>query len=241
MKRIERRAGITVLSGVVGLAACGGNTIANPSAGDADSHLAEAGLAEVGTAPNGMLDAAADALCDDDAGSSQPAPVPLAPNTSCSATTEAIAAWSLGGTAPADYQLGFDTSMTCNGTPSLHLGSSTATGQLFGEAGIARTASSLAQHRVRLSGWILAKTVTGWAGLWMRVDTVQQTGVAFDNMQCRAISGTTGWLQYEVVLDVEADASSVAYGILLADQGDVWLAGVRFDVVDACVPTTGCP
>jgi hypothetical protein len=181
-----------------------------------------------------------DAACSD-AGDTQPAPVPLPSGGSCAMSTEPIAAWSLGGSAPSQYQTGYDSSMTCNGAPSLHLASSTATGSDFGEMGIAKTPGSWLGQRLRLSGWVMASAVTGWAGLWMRVDSGTQMAIAFDNMQCRAISGATGWEQVEVVLDVATDATLVAYGILLSDQGEVWLDGVLLDVVDACVPTTGCP
>jgi hypothetical protein len=188
------------------------------------SPIAEAGCAAAGDQPT------------------QPPPVPLPSGSSCAATTEAIAAWSLGGTGTSQYQSGFDTTMTCNSGPSLHLASSTATASDFGEMGNERMPGPpwLGQ-RLRLTGWIQSSAVTGWAGLWMRVDSATQSAVAFDNMQCRSISGTTGWAQYEVVLDVPVDADRVAYGILLSDAGEVWLDGVSLDVVDDCVPTTGCP
>jgi hypothetical protein len=131
--------------------------------------------------------------------------------------------------------------MSCNGGPSLHLASSTASNNDFGEMGTGRPAGAWLGQRVRLSGWVLSNAVTGWAGLWFRVDSGQTTGIAFDNMDCRAISGTTGWTQYEAVLDVAPDATDVAYGILLAGSGDVWLDGVTTSIVDTCVPTTGCP
>jgi hypothetical protein len=99
---------------------------------------------------------------------------------------------------------------------------------------------SYAGRRLRISAWVLSSSVSGWAGLWMRVDTGQERGVAFDNMQCRRIVGTTGWAQYQVVLDVTSDATTVAYGVLLADEGDVWIDGVQIEVVDSNVPTTGC-
>lgn len=160
----------------------------------------------------------------------------------CGPSAEPLASWFLAGSDPSQYQMGFDTTMTCNGGPALSLASSTATGpQQFGTAMMEKMPGSFAGHRLRLSGWVLAQNVTGWAGLWMRVDTASQMGVAFDNMQCRPISGTGGWSQYQVVLDVESDAADVAYGILLADQGKVWLDGVTVEVVDSSVPTTGCP
>jgi len=130
---------------------------------------------------------------------------------------------------------------TCNAGPSLHLASSTASSSDFGEMGTAKAPAAWLGQRVRLSGWIQSNAVTGWAGLWMRVDRGQTTGIAFDNMQCRAITGTTGWAEYEVVLDVASDATTVAYGVLLAGQGDVWLDGVSVDVTGTCTATTGCP
>jgi hypothetical protein len=186
-------------------------------------------------------DATADAPCSN-ATNVQPAPVLLSSGGSCGATTEPIERWSLGGSAPAQYQSDFDSSTSCNGGPSLHLMSSTASSGDFGEMGTGKAPdASWSGHRLRLSGWVLSDATSGWAGLWLRVDSGQMTGIAFDNMQCRAISGTTGWAQYEVVLDVATDATTVAYGILLAGQGSVWLDGVTVEVVDTCVPTTGCP
>jgi hypothetical protein len=62
--------------------------------------------------------------------------------------------------------------------------------------------------------------------------------VAFDNMQKRAIKGTLGWQRYEVVLDVPAKATGIAFGILLAGPGALWLNGTNFEVVGAEVPVT---
>jgi hypothetical protein len=171
----------------------------------------------------------------------QPSPISLPSDGSCQASTEPLTSWELEGSDPQQYQLGLDSSKTCSGSPSLHLGSSTATGsENFATAMSEITPGSYAGRRLRISAWVLSSSVSGWAGLWMRVDTSQETGVAFDNMQCRPIVGTTGWTQYQVVLDVTSDATNVAYGVLLADEGDVWIDGVRIEVVDSSVPTTGC-
>jgi len=196
--------------------------------------------------PEAAVEAGVDAGCDDDGGITQPAPVPLPSGTMCLQGNEALATWSLTGATPSLYQTGFDTSMTCSGNPSLHLASSTATGSDFGAMAGVKGPGGYAGHRVRLSAWVLSSNVTGWAGLWMRVDSAQMNGVAFDNMQCRALTGTTGWQQVQVVLDVASDATEIVYGVLLSDQGEVWVDGASFDVVDpgaggACFPVTGCP
>ncbi len=36
---------------------------------------------------------------------------------------------------------------------------------------------------------------------------------------------------YEVVLDVPADAAGISFGALLNGRGEIWLNGVKFDVV----------
>jgi hypothetical protein len=97
--------------------------------------------------------------------------------------------------------------------------------------------------RVRLSGYVKSDGVTGWAGLWMRVDGAgtQPRPLAFDNMNTRPIKGTTGWKQYDVVLDVAQDAKAIAFGILLEGSGEVWLSGTDLQTVGADVPTTDAP
>ncbi len=43
--------------------------------------------------------------------------------------------------------------------------------------------------------------------------------VAFDNMHDRPIKGTTGWQQYEVVLDIPRDSTGISFWILLDGTG----------------------
>ena len=94
--------------------------------------------------------------------------------------------------------------------------------------------------RVRLSGLVKSQEVVSWAGLWMRVDQGKDM-VAIDNMQDRAIKGTTGWQRYEVVLDVPQDSTGISFGILLDGAGEIWLSNTKFYVVETDVPVTGGP
>ena len=71
----------------------------------------------------------------------------------------------------------------------------------------------------------------------MRVDKGQAM-VGFDNMEKRAIRGTRQWTMCDVVLDVPPDATGISFGTLLSGPGEVWLSGVKFDVVGQDVPTT---
>jgi hypothetical protein len=91
--------------------------------------------------------------------------------------------------------------------------------------------------RVRFSAYVKTAGVDDWAGLWMRVDTQSGMG-AFDNMEPRAIKGTTDWKKYDVVLDIAPDAKDVAFGVLLSAAGQVWIDGITIEVVDKSVKTT---
>lgn len=73
--------------------------------------------------------------------------------------------------------------------------------------------------------------------LWLRVDGPKGS-LAFDNMQTRSIKGTTAWQNYEVVLDVAAEAKGIAFGILMSGTGSVWINSVKMDVVGTNIPTT---
>ena len=94
--------------------------------------------------------------------------------------------------------------------------------------------------RVRMTGYIKSENVTGWAGLWMRVDQKDSNkALSFDNMQDRAVKGTTEWTKYEIVLDVPLTATNLAYGALVSGGGTIWFDSISFEEVDESVPTTG--
>ena len=92
---------------------------------------------------------------------------------------------------------------------------------------------------VKMTGYVKSKNVKSWAGLWMRVDYYTAAVLSFDNMQKRAIKGTTDWNKYEVVLFVPAEATSISYGVLLDGTGQIWFKDVTLEVVDETVPETG--
>jgi hypothetical protein len=50
-----------------------------------------------------------------------------------------------------------------------------------------------------------ATEVTGWAGLWLRIDGPNGV-LVIDNMEDRALRGTTDWIQAAIVLDVADQA-----------------------------------
>jgi len=96
--------------------------------------------------------------------------------------------------------------------------------------------------RVRLSGWLRTSDVkSGWAGLWMRVDSPGKPNLAFNNMPKRGPRGTTDWTRYDVVLDVAPEASDIYFGAILAGSGTVWADDLTLEEVPQSVPTTAAP
>jgi len=91
--------------------------------------------------------------------------------------------------------------------------------------------------RIELSAWVRADRVTGWSGLWMRIDGVEET-MPFDNMQNRPIRGTHDWTRHSIVLDVPQSSHTIVYGILLDGAGKVWLDDVELEETDKSTPTT---
>jgi hypothetical protein len=145
--------------------------------------------------------------------------------------------WLLTGTKPSEYEVGVDVDQKYQGHATAFLKSKSLNADGFGTLMQSIKAEQYLGRKVRLSGLVKSEEVLGWAGLWMRVDK-EKSPVAFDNMENRAIKGTTGWQRYDVVLDVPTNATAISFGILLAGSGVVWLNGTKFDVVDADVPVT---
>lgn len=91
--------------------------------------------------------------------------------------------------------------------------------------------------KMRFSAWIYAEKVSGWSGLWMRVDGDEET-LAFDNMRNRPISGTRGWREYFITLDVDPKAKHISLGFMLGGKGKVWMDEVQFQEAPTDAPST---
>ena len=166
----------------------------------------------------------------------------IAALTICSLVSQAAVpeGWFLAGSKPSSYEAGTDEQAKYNDHPSAYLKSKENVTDGFGTLMQNFSANNYLGKSVRLSAFVKSEDVKDWAGLWMRVDKGSQS-VAFDNMQDRAIKGTTGWKVYEVVLDVPQDATGIFFGVLLSQTGSVWLNSVKFEVVGTDVPVTGRP
>ena len=160
------------------------------------------------------------------------------------ASAELPKGWLHAGSRPSQYEMSVDRTVAHGGHASASVKSIAEATDGFGTLMQTFKADTFRGKRVRMSGYVQSKDVSDWAGLWMRVDgpVLAESKVpeplAFDNMQKRAIKGTTDWSRYEIVLDVPERAEEIAFGILLSRQGQVWLDDVQFEVVSKAVPTT---
>jgi hypothetical protein len=152
--------------------------------------------------------------------------------------------WIKAGSDPNEYEVGIDSSIRHGGRASGYVKATATTLHGFGTLMQTAGAGDYLGKRVRLSAFVRSERVaSGWAGVWLRVDGEGQNQrpsvLGFDNMQRRPIKGTTDWTRVEIVLDVPAEAVDLAFGILLAGDGEVWLDDVSFEVVPLSVPVTG--
>ncbi|HET9325164.1 MAG TPA: erythromycin esterase family protein, partial [Candidatus Eisenbacteria bacterium] len=92
-------------------------------------------------------------------------------------------------------------------------------------------AAAFAGRKVRYSGFMRTERVSQFAGLWMRADAGEERGIAFDNMQSQAVSGTNGWRRYEIQLAIPASADNITFGVLMSGEGTAWFdsLGVEID------------
>lgn len=151
-----------------------------------------------------------------------------------------IKGWIVTGTSPEKYQSSLDTNI-------VHMGSSAATICSLGEEFLVEEYETILQQvsakpyvgkRMRFSGFIKTKDVEGWCGLWMRIDSGLGLTLKLDNMQSRAITGTTEWNYYSCVLDVPENAAIINVGVLLSGKGQLWFDTADLQEVDHTIPTT---
>jgi RNA polymerase sigma factor (sigma-70 family) len=142
--------------------------------------------------------------------------------------------------APSDYEFGLAEG-TFEGRRVASLRSTVKPARDFGACRQEIAADDYRGKRIRFAAALKAVDVTnGWAGLWLRVDGAQRgTTLAFDNMEDRAVKGTTGWQRHAIVLDVAPEAESVAFGALVFGEGELLLADLVLEEVSRDTPVTG--
>ena len=152
------------------------------------------------------------------------------------------AGWFKAGSDPNDYDMGTENtrSLSFTGSASGYIRNNKPNPRGFGTYMQMFDATDYRGKRVRLSAYVKSENVKEWAGVWMRVDR-DRKAVAFDNMQDRPIKGSNDWTPHAVVLDVDVNATAIAFGILLRGEGRLWIDGVAFEVVGEDVSVTSHP
>lgn len=169
-----------------------------------------------------------------------PPVVKVEPVATPGVTITAPTGWSKNGSKPGSYVVGVDSNQVWAGQPSAYVKSTEATVDGFGGMMQMASAENYLGKRVRLSGWAKTEGANDGGGhLWFRVDGQQAgTSLQFDNMDNRAIKGSTDWQHYSVVLDVPAEAAALAYGFFVQGTGQMWVSGAKMEEVGRDVPST---
>jgi hypothetical protein len=149
--------------------------------------------------------------------------------------------WWKTGAAPNDYE--FDIAEeTFQGQPVAYLRSTVQPARSFGAFCQTIAAEDYRGKRVRFSAALKANDVTGWGGLWLRVDGARlDETLAIDTMEDRPLTGTTGWQQHAIVLDVAAAAATISFGAGLSGEGELLVSKLAFEEVGSEVPVTAGP
>lgn len=145
-------------------------------------------------------------------------------------------AWFITGQSPKSYEAGVDQSEGFKGAK--YIRSTTQETNAFGSLMQYISAQNYRGQRVRFRARVRTDNVTGWAGLWLRIDTPggDPNHLHFYNSEDKPIKGTTGWQERSVVLDVPTDAKAIAFGVIDHGLGQVWIDRLALETVGTDVP-----
>ena len=150
--------------------------------------------------------------------------------------------WIRTGSAPQQYEMTVQPATAGNSNLSVVLKSKAdANANQFGTLMQQFQATDYRGQSVRFSASVKARDVTGSGHLWMRVDDENGKVIAFDNMDARAIRGTTDWTRVEVVLPVAATARLISFGTMMQGKGEFAMTDVAIVAVPTSSPSTAPP
>lgn len=147
--------------------------------------------------------------------------------------------WARAGSNASAYTMETDATLTFCDRVGIHMRSKPgAAADKFGTFMGTSPATPYASKRVRLRATVRAAGVTGWASMWLRIDGADGKMIVLDNMKERSLQGTLGARTASIVLDVPANAATLAYGAMLSGAGEIWANDIVLETVGAEVPTT---
>ena len=114
------------------------------------------------------------------------------------------------------------------------------TARPFGNVMQTVDAAAYRGKRVRLRGAVRVEGETANAGLWLRVDRPTKQMGFFDNMGDRPIRSAQ-WAYYEITGDIEPDAETLNFGLMLQAKGSAWLDDVTIEVLGKTELRAGPP
>ncbi len=149
--------------------------------------------------------------------------------------------WFSSGSHPQQYLMGVDSTIFYESANTAFIQAKDANPEGFATLMQHIKADAFRANRVQLSAMIRTENIVGSAGLWMRVDGLQDERLAFDNMSDRPLRGTLDWHRCTIVLDVPEISTLIAFGMLLAGSGKLWIGDMQFHEVGSEVAITGRP
>lgn len=154
------------------------------------------------------------------------------------ARAEGQRGWTFHASFPSCYQAELDASVCRRGKRSAHLRSlGSASAHTYALYYQKIHAGAYRGQRVRLSGYLRTSEVSGWAGLWMRVDPKDGgPSLAFENMLRQPVLGSSDWKQYSIEVDVPEEAKEIDLGTVLSGRGEVWFDDLELSSVAVLVP-----
>jgi hypothetical protein len=143
-------------------------------------------------------------------------------------------AWVLTGMHPQKFDAGVDQDLGVKGAKFLR----NKAGDPHAWAALAQqfSAQNYLGQRVRFRAFVKTQDVSGWAGLWMRVDNRAGRTIAFYNSADKPIKGSTDWQERSVVLDVPQEGAVILFGVNNIGKGQVWIDRLGFEEVGQDVP-----
>jgi hypothetical protein len=146
--------------------------------------------------------------------------------------------WEMGGTGWQHYDVYADLEIAHGGRASACLLAFEVDWRRRGELRQAVSARGLSGHRVRFRAWVRTNRVDNWCALYLRADSEDRRGVAFDDMRRRRIEGSRQWEEHRIVLDIPDDAVVVQFGAVMEGAGQMWVDDCALEVVGDSVGTT---
>jgi transcriptional regulator with XRE-family HTH domain len=145
---------------------------------------------------------------------------------------QSINGWFISGSKAKSYEIGLDKSVTKSGKKCAYIKSIEDDIKGFGTIMQSCDAKFYIGKRIKMTGFVKTEDVTNRSGMWLRVDSkFEKKYLSFDNMRDRPIKGDSDWTQYEIILNVPKESSTLNYGVLINGTGKVWFDRLSFEIL----------